>query len=62
MVAIITIIKVWDNSPIDTSSTEIKNKISQSVSNYILDHWDECVHTNAYKSDKKYNVDFSVTL
>lgn len=62
MVAIITIIKVWDNSPIDTSSTEIKNKISQSVSNYILNHWDKCVHAAPAITEGKYEVEFSITL
>lgn len=62
MVAIITIIKVWDNTPIDTSSTEIKNKVSKSISNYILSHWNECVHTASFESEGKYEVEFSITL
>lgn len=62
MVLIITTIKVWDNTPIDTSSTEIKNKISQSISDYILNHWSECVHTTSSESEGKYEVEYSITL
>lgn len=62
MVLIITTIKVWDNTTIDTSSTEIKSKVSKSISDYILNHWDECVHTTTSKSDWKYEVEFSITL
>ncbi len=57
-----TIIKIWDDSPIDTSSLEVKNKVSQSIFNYILNHWDECVYTTSTESEGKYEVEFSITL
>lgn len=57
-----TIIRVFDDKPIDTTSDELRNKVSESIANYILEHWDECVHINSFESDGKYNVDFSVTL
>ena len=57
-----TMIRVFDDKPIDTTSDEIRNKVSESIANYILEHWDECVHANSFKSDGKYNMDFSITL
>lgn len=62
MVIIITTIKVWDNAPIDTSSTEIKNKVSQSISDYILNHWDECVHITSSELEGKFEVAFCIVL
>ena len=57
-----TIIKVWDDAPINTSSMEIKNKVSQSISNYIIKYWDECVHITPTETEEKYEVEFSITL
>lgn len=57
-----TTIKVWDSTPIDTSSIDIKSKVSQSISDYILNHWSECVHTTSSESEGKYEVTFSITL
>ena len=57
-----TKIKVWDDAPIDTSSLEIKNEILQSISDYILNHWDKCVYTTPTESEGKYEVEFSITL
>lgn len=62
MVLNIIVIKVWDNTPINISSKETKNKVSKSISDYILNHWDECVHTTTSKSEGKYETEFSVTL
>lgn len=56
------VIKVWDSTLIDTSSQKIKNQVSQSISNYILNHWNECVHITPTESEGKYEVEFSVTL
>lgn len=57
-----TTIKVWDNTLINTSSIDIKNKVTQSISDYILNHWDECVHTTTVITEGKYEVEFSITL
>lgn len=57
-----TIIKVWDDIPIDISSQEVKNEILQSICDYILNHWNECVHTTSTESESKYEVEFSITL
>ena len=62
MVLIIITIKVWDNPPIDTSSKEIKNKVSKSISDYILNHWDKCVQIVSSESEGKYEVEFCITL
>lgn len=55
-------IKVWNNTSIDTSSIDIKSKVSQSISDYILNHWSECVHTISSELEGKYEVEFSITL
>ena len=57
-----TIIKVWDDSPIDTSSLEVKNEILQSITDHILNHWNDCVHIVSTESEGKYEVEFSITL
>lgn len=57
-----TTIKVWDNTLISTSSIDIKNKVTQSISDYILNHWDECVQTTSSESEGKYEVEFCITL
>lgn len=55
-------IRVFDDKPIDTTSDEVRNKISQSIANFVLEHWDECVHIEAFEENDKYNIDFSITL
>lgn len=57
-----TMIRVFDNKPINTTSDEVRNKVSQSIANYVLEHWNECVHIEAFKENGKYNMDFSITL
>lgn len=56
------VIKVWDDAPIDVSSIKIKNQVSQSISNYVLGHWNECVHITPIESEGKYEVEFSIIL
>lgn len=56
------IIKIWDDVPIDTSSQEIKSRVSQSISNYIIKHWDKCVYVTSTESGEKYEAEFSITL
>ena len=57
-----TIIKVWDDTPIDISSQEVRDKILQSISDYILNHWNDCVHIVSTELEGKYEVEFSITL
>ncbi len=62
MVLNIATIKIWDDTPIDTSSEDIKNKVAQSISAYILNHWDECVKIISSEQEEKYETEFSVIL
>ena len=56
-------IKLWDNKAIDTSSDKIKEDVSKSVTNYILNHWNECVKiTNERTSDDKFETEFCISL
>lgn len=56
-------IKLWDNKTIDTSSDKIKEDVSKSVTNYILNHWNECVKiTNERTSDGKFEIEFCISL
>ncbi len=56
------VIKTWNDKPIDMSSKTVKDKILQSVSDYIINHWDECVQISATNSSQNYEVEFSITL
>lgn len=56
------VIKVWDDSPIDTSSDEIKKRVSKSIVNYVMEHWDECVQSTTEKFDNKHETRFCITL
>lgn len=55
-------IKVWDYSPIDTSSDKIKDKVSKSIANYVIEHWDECVQSTNEIIDNKHETQFCITL
>lgn len=60
--SLLVLIKVWNDKPIDISSQEIKNKVSQSISDYVIEHWNECVQISVTNSDENYDVEFSITL
>lgn len=55
-------IKVWDNKEIDTLSDEIKDKVSQSIADYVLKHWDKSVDISTSKFNGKYEAEFTVIL
>ena len=56
-------VKLWDNKAIDTSSDKIKEDVSKGVTNYILNHWNECVKiTNERTPDDKYEAEFCISL
>lgn len=55
-------IKVWDNTPIETSSDKIKDEVAKSIVNYVIEHWDECVQSTTEKFDNKYETQFFITL
>lgn len=56
------VIKVWDTKKIDTLSDEIKDKISKSVTDYIIEHWNKCVNIETSVSDGNYEAGFTITL
>ena len=42
---------------------KIKEDVSKSVTNYILNHWNECVKiTNERTSDDKFETEFCISL
>ena len=55
-------IKVWDSAPIDVLSDEIKDNVSKSIANYVIEHWDECVQYTSEIVDNKYEAQFCITL
>ena len=55
-------IKIWDEEEIDISSSVIKEKLIQSISTYLLEHWNDCVKISSTKSDNKYITEFLITL
>ena len=56
-------VKLWDNKIIDTSSDKVKEYVSKGVTNYILNHWNECVKTtNERNPDDKYEAEFCISL
>jgi hypothetical protein len=55
-------IKIYDNKEIDTSSIEIKEKVSTAIADYVKEHWDECVKNTEQYVDDEYIVDFQVEL
>ena len=55
-------IKLYDDKKIDTSSDEIREKVSKSVAEYIKDNWDIVVKTKNILFDGKYEVSFRIEL
>ena len=55
-------IKLYDDKKIDTSSDEIREKVSKSVAEYIKDNWDIVVKTKNRLFDGKYEVSFRIEL
>ena len=56
------VIKVWDTKEIDTFSDKTKGKISKSVTDYIIKHWDKCVNIETSVSGGNYEAGFTITL
>lgn len=55
-------IKIYDESEIDITSDLIRQKISNSIKQYIIDNWDKCVQTKSYKTENDYRVEFNIEL
>ena len=55
-------IKLYDEKEIDTSSIEIREKVSESITNYIKNNWDALVKIDKNLFDEKYEVSFRIEL
>lgn len=55
-------IKLYDEKEIDTSSIEIREKVSKSITNYIKNNWDTLVKIDKNLFDGKYEVSFRIEL
>lgn len=38
-------LNIYEEKEIDTSSTFIREKVSESIKRYVLEQWEECVET-----------------
>lgn len=55
-------IKIYNKSEINTSSDLIKEKVSESIKQYIIENWDKCVQSKSYQTENDYRVDFKIEL
>lgn len=53
---------ICDKKEIDINSSEIKEMISNSVKEYILNNWDQYVQIEKFVELNRYVVQFSVEL
>lgn len=55
-------IKIYNESEIDTTSDLIKQKISDSIKQYVIDNWDKCVQIKSCKIENDHRVEFTIEL
>lgn len=55
-------IKIYEENKIDTFSTEMKEKVSKAISDYVLDNWNDVVSIENSKDCEGNEVLFKVTL
>lgn len=55
-------IKIYNKSEINTFSDLIKEKVSESIKQYIIENWDKCVQSKSYQTENDYRVDFKIEL
>lgn len=55
-------ISVWNENNIDTSSNETKEKVSNAVKEYILEHWNECIKIDKSIQNNIHYCDFKIEL
>lgn len=55
-------IKIYNETKIDTSSTELKEKVSKAISDYVLDNWDDVVSIENSKDCEEHEILFKLTL
>ena len=55
-------IKLYDDKRIDTSSKELREKVSKSVADYIIENWDEVVVVESDYFDEQNYTTFKINL
>lgn len=53
---------VFDDKEIDTTSLEFKEMVSDSIKQYIIKNWDQCIHIEKTVELNHHVVQFSVEL
>ena len=53
---------VYDDKEIDTTSLEFKEMVSDSIKQYIIKNWDQCVQVKKLTEFNRHVVQFSVEL
>lgn len=55
-------IKLYDDKRIDTSSKELREKVSKAVADYIIENWDEVVVVESDYFDEQNYTTFKINL
>lgn len=55
-------IKLYDDKRIDTSSKELRKKVSKAVADYIIENWDEVVVVESDYFDEQNYTTFKINL
>lgn len=55
-------IKIFDENKIDTSSTEIREKVAKAISDYVFDNWYDVVCIENSDDTECHEALFKVTL
>ena len=57
-------IKLYDDKKIDTSSKELREKVSKAVANYIVENWNEVVKVQMTEDVfyNNYEAEFGINL
>lgn len=57
-------IKLYDDKRIDTSSKELREKVSKAVADYIVENWDEVVKVQITEDifNDDYEAEFKISL
>lgn len=55
-------IKLYDDKRIDTSSKELREKVSKAVADYIVENWDEVVSVEEDTFKSQYYVTLKIDL
>lgn len=55
-------ISVYNETNIDTSSKETKEKVSNTIKEYIINNWEKCVSVEKNIQNNMYYVNFKIEL